>query len=190
MRATRQLQATAKSAVHATAKSAARYLEANTPTGLTGLPTHPSPRPALLYAYSRTLRKLQELPRSSIYRQSCEALTTQRINILNDTKPAGYDEWLQRVKSTIDENPTAYGRLRREDGSIEYSEASIQQKISWDGKVTKKDALSPSGGTRQEAYEKSLRVANDVAQVNKVAEEGEIPTIFDLEVEPALTADQ
>lgn len=109
---------------------------------------------------------------------------------MNETKPPGYDEWLQRVKNAIEANPKAYGHLKREDGSIEFEENSIQQRISWDGKVTRKDAEPSGPGTETEVERKARRVEQDVAQEDKLAEEGELPTISDLEVEPALTADQ
>lgn len=112
------------------------------------------------------------------------------MNILNETKPPGYDEWLQRVRNAVEVNPKAYGHLKREDGSIEFEQNSIQQKISWDGKVTRADAEPSGPGTQTEAERKGHRIAQDVAHEDKLAAEGELPTISDLEVEPALTADQ
>lgn len=91
--------------------SAVRYLEAGTPTGLTGLKTHASPRSALLYTYSSTLEKLKQFPETSVYRQATEALTKHRLNIIEGVKPEGLDAWLQRVKETVDTHPEAFRRV-------------------------------------------------------------------------------
>lgn len=182
MRPSRQL--------HATVKSAARYLEANTPTGLTGLPTHPSPRPALLYTYSQTLQKLKQLPSSSVYRQSCEALTKHRMKVLEEIKPPGHEEWLQRVTKAIEANPEAYGSFRRDDGSLTHTQESVQQKISWDGAVTRNDARREGPGTETEADQKSEYVVRDILRTDKEAVEGVRAKVSDLEIEPPLTADQ
>jgi len=112
------------------------------------------------------------------------------MNILQEIKPPGHEEWLQRVRKAIEANPRAYGHLQRDDGSIEFEQNSIQQKISWDGKVTRKDAEPAGPGTQTEAEQKGRRIDQDVAHEDKIAAEGELPTISDLEVEPALTADQ
>lgn len=85
-----------------------KFLESGAPTGLTGLYTHPSPRSTLLYLYSATLEKLKQFPDHSVYRQSAEALTKQRQKVIEQIKPAGYDEWLERAKNTIEEHPGAF----------------------------------------------------------------------------------
>ena len=82
-----------------------RFLEAGNPTGLTGLFTHPSPRPTLLFVYSLTLDRLKQFPESSVYRQSCEALTKHRMRIIDDVKPAGWEEWKDRALEKIKNNP-------------------------------------------------------------------------------------
>jgi NADH dehydrogenase (ubiquinone) 1 alpha subcomplex subunit 5 len=86
----------------------ARYLEAGSPTGLTGLFTHPSPRSTLLYLYSSTLDKLKEFPESSLYRQSTEALTKHRLSIISAVEPEGYKEWAENAKQTIAEHPEVF----------------------------------------------------------------------------------
>ncbi|CAN3375230.1 hypothetical protein DIURU_001068 [Diutina rugosa] len=59
-------------------KSASGY-----PTGLTGLYQHPNPRPALIALYNHTLDFLKtEFPSNSVYRQSVEALTKNRLQIV------------------------------------------------------------------------------------------------------------
>jgi len=85
-----------------------RYLEAGAPTGLTGLYTHPTPRKALLYLYNSTLEKLQQIPESSLYRQSTEALTRHRLNIVKGVEPEGYKEWKVKADAIIAEHPEVF----------------------------------------------------------------------------------
>lgn len=85
-----------------------QFLEAGTPTGLTGLLTHPSPRSALLYNYHSTLDKLKAIPESSVYRQSTEALTKHRLQIIEQSKPKGWDEWQEKVKLQLSDDASAF----------------------------------------------------------------------------------
>ncbi len=95
----------------------ARYLQAGTPTGLTGLVTHPAPRSTLIYLYSRTLDKLKELPVSSVYRQSTEALTKHRLKIISSAIPAGYKEWAAQARKIIAEHPEVFNTP---EGGVDY----------------------------------------------------------------------
>lgn len=57
------------------------------PTGLTGLYQHPNPRPALISLYNHTLKVLnQKYPQQSVYRQSVEALTKNRLNVVENNE--------------------------------------------------------------------------------------------------------
>ncbi|KAF4556396.1 ETC complex I subunit conserved region-containing protein [Elsinoe fawcettii] len=103
MRATTLLRAVARSSQH---------LEAGAPTGLTGLLTHASPRSSLIYIYSHTLDKLKQFPESSVYRQSTEALTKHRLNIIESVKPAGLSEWQEKVRATIEAHPQAFQSVK------------------------------------------------------------------------------
>src|SRR4051812_25976705 len=85
-----------------------RFLEPNTQTGLTGLLTHPSPRPTLIFVYNTILDKLKALPETSMYRQSTESLTKSRLAIVQSVKPPGYDEWAARAKKIITDNPVVF----------------------------------------------------------------------------------
>ncbi len=176
--------------LYATVKSATRYLEPGTPTGLTGLPTHPSPRAALLYAYNRTLSKLRQLPSNSVYRQSTEALTKHRLSIIEAVKPPGHEEWLQRVRKVVESNPGAYKRYQKDDGTVAHQELEESTLETWDGKVEKKDARTEGSNTQTEAEAKGVYVQRDVETVDREAAEGVLETFRDLEVEPSLTADQ
>jgi NADH dehydrogenase (ubiquinone) 1 alpha subcomplex subunit 5 len=89
----------------------ARYLEAGVPTGLTGLPTHASPRSTLLYLYNSTLEKLQAVPEHSLYRQSVEALTKHRLGLVSAAEPAGYKEWEAKALKLVEENPAAFNSV-------------------------------------------------------------------------------
>ncbi|CCG84004.1 protein of unknown function [Taphrina deformans PYCC 5710] len=55
-------------------------------TGITGLDPVQFPRPILLEKYNATLSILSQMPASSIYRKATEALTKQRIAIVESTE--------------------------------------------------------------------------------------------------------
>jgi NADH dehydrogenase (ubiquinone) 1 alpha subcomplex subunit 5 len=56
------------------------------PTGITGLVHHPQPRSQLLGVYAATLESLKEIPEHAVYRQSVEALTNERLKIVESTE--------------------------------------------------------------------------------------------------------
>lgn len=93
-----------------------QYLEAGAPTGLTGLFTANSPRSQLLYLYNSTLDKLQQFPEHSVYRQSTEALTRHRMNIIESVKPEGLDAWQSRVAHLVESHPKAFKRIPGQHG--------------------------------------------------------------------------
>lgn len=163
---------------------AGKFLEVNAPTGLTGILTHPQPRSALLYTYNQILKKLQALPQSSVYRQSTEAITKSRLKIIQDTKPAGYEEWLSRVRAEVEKNPAAYSHVMQKDGSIAFAEPSRTTSDVWDGQS--REAL-PEG-----AYSKDA--ANLKGEAIKAEEERQNvqhpPSPSELEPEPPLDVDQ
>jgi NADH dehydrogenase (ubiquinone) 1 alpha subcomplex subunit 5 len=115
-----------------------QFLEAGTPTGLTGLLTHPSPRSALLYHYHSTLDKLKKIPESSVYRQSTEALTKHRLAIIEQSKPAGWDEWQQKIAMQVSDDPTRYQVLDTSAGQtiVIPNQAEVDERskaAEWDG---------------------------------------------------------
>ncbi|OAL32590.1 hypothetical protein AYO20_07900 [Fonsecaea nubica] len=180
----------ATSRLFATVKSASKYLEPNTPTGLTGLTTHPSPRPALIYTYRQTLNKLAQLPKSSVYRQSTEALTKQRLEIIESVKPEGYEQWLQRVRKQIEASPSAYNKLLNEDGSLGSEKLHVEPVDNWDGKITRQDAKFEGPNSLAQAEAKARAVSDEVREKELEDKEGIPPTVEDLEVEPPLTKEQ
>ncbi|KAG5209904.1 NADH-ubiquinone oxidoreductase kDa subunit [Trichophyton interdigitale] len=176
MRATLRLLANVKPA---------RYLEPFTPTGLTGLSTHPSPRPTLIYLYTTTLQKLKAIPESSVYRKSTEALTKHRLDVVQSTKPPGFDAWLQRVRALVAENPDKYKAALREDGTyaaFQFEEENIAKEDElWGGDTSK---------VQQEgAYLSEEEMEERIKESEAEAARQETPTIH-WEAEPALEAAQ
>lgn len=106
--------------MRSTARLLARYLEAGTPTGLTGLWTHATPRSTLLYLYGSTLHKLQSIPESSLYRQSVEAVTKHRMSLVEQTTPPGHKEWAVKARELVQKYK---GEFRVASGRIDGSEA-------------------------------------------------------------------
>jgi NADH dehydrogenase (ubiquinone) 1 alpha subcomplex subunit 5 len=117
-----------------------QFLEAGTPTGLTGLLTHPSPRSTLLYHYTSTLDKLKQIPESSVYRQSTEALTKHRLDIVNQSKPAGWDQWQEKIKMQLKEDPGLVSVIEHSKGQTlvlpKIQDVDVRSKLAeWDGEA-------------------------------------------------------
>ncbi len=119
-----------------------RFLEAGSPTGLTGLYTHRTPRSTLLYLYNVTLDKLKAIPAHSVYRQSVERITQHRMSIVDLIKPHGYDQWAVRAKQMLEEHPEIFHgpgshRLAQHGGlSFVVSEQKKEKDelpVEWDG---------------------------------------------------------
>ena len=162
------------------------FLEANAPTGLTGLFTHPSPRPALILTYRKTLEQLKQIPTTSVYRQSAEALTKHRLSIVESTKPAGHAEWLSRIQKTYDSNPGAFKGLERPDSGFAHVKTEKSTNPNWDGKLTRADALPEGANTEAMANAKAKAIQEEVDE----SERPPVSTFDDLEVEPPLFSEQ
>ncbi|KAJ5974213.1 NADH-ubiquinone oxidoreductase 29.9 kDa subunit [Penicillium waksmanii] len=170
-----------------------RYLEAFAPTGLTGLSTHPNPRPTLIYLYFQTLQKLQSFPESSAYRQSAEATTRHRLKVIESKIPPGFEAWKARVDKVIAAEPERFAALKKSAGPFGY--VGVQKKDGSDNP----HGLAWDGETFSEACtEGSTRTAEEEAELDKLLEEGIKRTknadhyIEEMkwENEPALEADQ
>ncbi|KAL8994141.1 MAG: hypothetical protein Q9169_005817 [Polycauliona sp. 2 TL-2023] len=114
-----------------------RFLTPGNPTGLTGLLTHPAPRSQLIYIYSSTLDKLSKIPEHSVYRQSTEAITKQRLSIIKGFKPPGYEEWEQRAKQKIQEHPNVFGKDAEPSSvfmSAQLTQEKDQRELQWDNR--------------------------------------------------------
>ncbi|KAL4797152.1 ETC complex I subunit conserved region-domain-containing protein [Aspergillus venezuelensis] len=170
----------------------ARYLEPFAPTGLTGLNTHPSPRPTLIYLYQSTLEKLKSFPESSAYRQSTETLTRHRLQIVESTKPPGFDAWLERVKQTVGAEPERFASLRQADGTYVGAQrrdhSDNVRGREWDGEGVTPTTEGPARTPEQQArWEAELEEATTGA----VDAESDFHTQhMKWENEPALTAEQ
>lgn len=170
----------------------ARYLEADTPTGLTGLLTHPTPRPTLIYVYSSTLEKLKALPSSSLYRQSTEALTNHRLKIVQSTIPEGFEEWKVRSNKLIEENPEVFDPKHPEytpsrhhtvsanGQSFVETKIGTSTRLEWDGEEDKGPVLEGSRTLRERADQSELLQQRPSSDTKR----------FTWEPEPSLNADQ
>jgi NADH dehydrogenase (ubiquinone) 1 alpha subcomplex subunit 5 len=170
-----------------------RYLEAFTPTGLTGLSTHPSPRPTLIYLYYQTLQKLQSFPESSAYRQSVEATTRHRLKVIESKIPAGFEAWKARVDKIIAAEPERFATLKQSAGPFGYVGVRVKDGsdnphgLAWDGETFSEPCT-----------EGSTRTAEEEAEVDRLLEEGTKRTEtadhymeeMKWENEPALDVDQ
>lgn len=174
-----------------------RYLEAGTPTGLTGLYTHNSPRSTLLYLYSTTLDKLKAAPDSSLYRQSIEALTKHRMAIVAAHIAPGFEEWQAKAQKVLKENPEGFNIASH--AAIDGAQAQIitkgnqtfllrhdpEKKDSryeeWDGEV---DEGGEREGLRSEAERKDAELIFSRKPLEIKQQQ------LKWEPEPQLTADQ
>jgi NADH dehydrogenase (ubiquinone) 1 alpha subcomplex subunit 5 len=169
----------------------AKFLEPGTPTGLAGLFTHPAPRSTLIYLYSSTLKKLQQIPEYSPYRQATEALTKKRLEAIEATKPDGYDAWYDKVRFQIqahqDENGQPLDPLSHEGRSfvtarIFKREIDTREKeASWDGTGEGTPTLE-GPRTREEKQKEFDRITKEDA-----ASEARLPEI---DPEPMLSREQ
>lgn len=176
----------------AAVERSSRFLEVGAPTGLTGLPTHGSPRSTLLYLYNTTLEKLKEFPEYSVYRQSTEALTKHRMKTIEEIKPEGLEQWQQRVQTVMEQHPKAVRKIPTLSGS--------DFNIIWKQRVTEKtrfNAEGEDGPARNSALpsmpEGATWSEEDVEKIErqlKYAEAVAEAVTVEIEPEPALTREQ
>lgn len=173
----------------------ARYLEAGTPTGLTGLWTHATPRSSLLFLYSTTLQRLQSMPESSLYRQSVEAVTRHRMGLVEAQVPPGYAEWAERAKKLVGDNADVF---RVNSGRVDGSEARVvkmgdrvfvvgQRHEPGDPRVEEWDGEADEGGELE-----GVRTLDEKSDLVLLAERKPLEDHeqIEWEDEPQLTADQ
>ena len=169
-----------------------RYLKPLEPTGIVGLVTHPFPRPTLIYLYTTTLEKLKAVPETSVYRQSAEALTRQRLEIVESAIPPGFDAWLQRVKKTIADEPERFASLRLPNGT--YAARLIKDNrdtprgLEWDGD-SEPEPLS-DGPTRSPEEWAQWHKVVDEASAGEPSKADFYPEDMKWENEPPLEAEQ
>lgn len=164
-----------------------RFLEAGAPTGLTGLFTHATPRSTLMFIYHSTLEKLKAFPESSVYRQSTEALTKHRLQIVEAAKPEGLEAWQQRVGTLIEQHPEAFRKVTSLSDKSQYNfvyKDHARQGMDteeWDDEPLQKPELEGIRTVTERAGQHAA-LSRDAA-----VENAKIPR---LEPEPPLTADQ
>ena len=174
-----------------------RYLEAGAPTGLTGLFTHPTPRKTLMYLYSSTLDKLKEIPETSLYRQSTEALTRHRLNIVSAVEPAGYAEWAAKAEQVMAEHPEVFNTP---EGGVPYKNGKYLKEVK-DGKVFVKtkdpgfrDELTEEWDGEEDTSAELEGARTTAERANQVNITKDLPLDYwktvDLEAEPPLTVEQ
>lgn len=156
---------------------AARYLETGTPTGLTGLFTHPSPRSTLLYTYHSTLEALSKLPEYSLYRQSTEAITKHRMAIVASVEPPGFAAYVEKTKATIAAHPWAFADRDGDKYEVEkdgkkflvVKPKPIRDELTeeWDGR---KEGPLPLEGTRSEEERSRESMVPDSEVLFKLSE--------------------
>ncbi|EME38227.1 hypothetical protein DOTSEDRAFT_161036 [Dothistroma septosporum NZE10] len=181
----------AASRLLASVQKGAQFLEAGTPTGLTGVQTHASPRTTLLYTYHTTLEKLKQFPEHSVYRQSVEALTKHRMQIVEQVKPAGLEEWQKRVLAVAESRPDAFKAVPiltpsgNKEVNIVWKAAAVKaankRTDEWDDEIVGKPHEEGIRTEEERAY-MGKEFARDLTE-----EERQIPRI---ESEPPLSLEQ
>lgn len=76
-------------------------IRARLTTGLTGLPVHSSPFPALLHTYTSTLSVLSQMPPSAVYRQSVESIIRDRVAAIEELGGTGEEKSIEAVEEKI-----------------------------------------------------------------------------------------
>jgi NADH dehydrogenase (ubiquinone) 1 alpha subcomplex subunit 5 len=174
----------------------ARYLEAGTQTGLTGVYTHASPRSTLLYLYSSTLDKLKAVPEHSLYRQSVEAVTNHRKALVEAAVPPGYEAWVEKAAAVVNAHPEEFSEtsLARVDGAkgfrVEKNGQSFvvrhlpkhedERYQEWDGEIDEGGELEGPRSAEERAEQRLIAERTDIENVKQI----------EWEPEPQLTADQ
>ncbi|EJD03929.1 NADH2 dehydrogenase [Fomitiporia mediterranea MF3/22] len=95
-------------------------------TGITGVNVHPNPLPALVETYQSTLARVSEIPQSSVYRQSVEALTQRKLKIVQDAK-----------------GDVAAAEEALDEGQIEEAIGAAQDELNLVGKMIEWKAWEP-----------------------------------------------
>ncbi|RPA85251.1 hypothetical protein BJ508DRAFT_412040 [Ascobolus immersus RN42] len=98
------------------------------PTGLTGVLTHPLPRTTLIALYTQTLSLLSSLPSTSVYRTSTEALTRKRLAAVESVKPYGWAEYEAKLAS-IKKRYGLEGAEKKGDVSLAIAAAQMREVI-------------------------------------------------------------
>lgn len=71
-------------------------------TGITGLAVHPDPLHALRTTYHSTLKVLGQVPASAVYRQSAEAITRERLAVVEQAGEGNTEEQIEQVERKLE----------------------------------------------------------------------------------------
>ncbi|EGR44252.1 uncharacterized protein TRIREDRAFT_52847 [Trichoderma reesei QM6a] len=167
-----------------TLRALANYLEPGTPTGLTGLWTHKTPRSTLLYLYNTTLNRLQSIPETSLYRQSVEATTKHRMGLVEKIVPPGYEEWTVKAKELMRKYPHQF------ESASDRADGSGARTVKFGNRVFVVGIAHEAGDVRVEEWNGESPVASG----DIIPDPSEHQNINDVklewEEEPQLTAEQ
>lgn len=97
-RATRTLLAAATKPATLTTPTARTKLT----TGIAGLEVHPRPLSALKQTYTSTLKVLEKIPAAAVYRQSAEAITKERLAVVDRANQDATESDIEAVEREID----------------------------------------------------------------------------------------
>jgi len=185
------MRATSRLLAEIARKPAGNYLIAYTPTGLTGLITHPFPRPTLINVYTQTLQKLTAFPDNSIYRTSVEALCKHRLGLVKAQVPPGYEEWEQKVTAIMQQHPELKeGRSTQIDGKtyiLPVEDESIVDDRAMEAEWNDDESVEDRGEGPRTAGERQFQ-AREIGE-GRLVQEFE-KTTPDVPNEPPLTIDQ
>lgn len=84
------------------ASTATKYMRTKRTTNIAGLEIHPDPLPELVSTYTHTLNVLKGLPESAVFRQSSEAVTQQRLDIVKEAMTPTSRETVYGSEAAID----------------------------------------------------------------------------------------
>lgn len=84
------------------ASTATKFLRTKRTTNIAGLEIHPDPLPELVSTYTHTLNVLKGLPESAVFRQSSEAVTQQRLDIVKEAMTPTSRETVYGSEAAID----------------------------------------------------------------------------------------
>jgi NADH dehydrogenase (ubiquinone) 1 alpha subcomplex subunit 5 len=173
-------------------KPSGQFLNSYTPTGLTGLLTHPFPRPTLIQLYNQTLTKLATLPTTSVYRQSVEALTKHRLAIVTAQIPEGYAEWEAEAIKLLEKHPELKESrsIKLVDGKAYPLPLEQEQEVddrAMESEWNNDEEVEDRGEGPRTAKDRIFQ-ASELGEGQRVQEfEKDLPTLPN---EPALTVEQ
>lgn len=84
------------------ANVATKFMRTKRTTNIAGLEIHPDPLPELVSTYTHTLNVLKGLPETAVFRQSSEAVTQHRLDIVKEAMTAASRETVYGSEAAID----------------------------------------------------------------------------------------